>query len=165
MRPKEIASDAAQLLARSQPEREFLCFSMGGDLFAFPLLSVAEILKPIAITTVPRAPSHVLGVVSVRGMVITVMDVRAHLRAPLAPPTRATRFLLVHTAEGEIVAAQVDAVKEVLRLTEAQIEPAADLGSDVSSAVLGVGRPYSDGRGVSGPVVLLSPRICTGDLL
>ncbi len=49
------------------PRTEYLAFTLGGDVYAAPVAVIREILKPPPLTPVPRAPHHILGIVSVRG--------------------------------------------------------------------------------------------------
>jgi len=124
------------------PLSEYLAFTLANDTYAVPIGIVREILKPPPLAEVPRAPREVLGVASVRGMLITVIDLRLRLRMSAAEPTRKSRILLVEGAEEELIGLLVDEVRQVYRLAEREIEPAADiLGGQLADHVLGVGRP------------------------
>lgn len=140
MPPRLAASRGERLRAVTDDVREFLVFSVGEELMGLPLAAVREILKVVPVTQVPRAPHEVLGILSVRGRITTVLDLRRRLRMPPAPPTRHARILLVQT-KGEIMGARVDAVHHVERLREDEIEPAAIAGGDLPDHVVGIGRP------------------------
>lgn len=144
--PARTAPRGERLRAVTDDVREFLVFSVGDELMGLPLGAVREILKVVPVTQVPRAPSDVLGILSVRGRITTVIDLRRRLRMAAAPPTRHARILLVQTKD-EIMGARVDAVHHVERLREDEIEPAAIAGGDLPDHVLGIGRPR---RGRSG---------------
>ncbi|MFO0683552.1 MAG: chemotaxis protein CheW [Sandaracinus sp.] len=158
--PARIAPRAERLRAVNEDVREFLVFSLGDELMGMPLASVREILKVVPVTQVPRAPAHVLGILSVRGRITTVLDLRRRLRMPPAPTTRHARILLVQTKD-EIMGARVDAVHHVERLREDEIEPAAIAGGDLPDHVLGIGRPRrkpgADGDAGSTVIVLFDP--------
>lgn len=125
---------------------EYLAFRLAGDSFAAPVSVIREILKPPPITHVPRAARQVLGIVSVRGLVVTVLDLRRLMRVEEAPMGPRSRILLV-AADNETLGLLVDEVFEVHRLPEMDVERAgAVLGTDVSDAVTGIARP-SDGDG------------------
>lgn len=128
--------------ARSDVVREFLGFVLAHEAYAIPLSSVREILKAPPITEVPRAPRYVLGIISVRGRVITVVDLRRRLKLPEGPPTKQTRVLLVEH-RGELLGLLVDCVLQVFRLREDEMEMAATVGGDTAEYVMGVGRPKS----------------------
>jgi purine-binding chemotaxis protein CheW len=136
---------AARLSRRGSedtPLREFLMFAVGGEIFGIELTSIKEILSPPPITPVPRSSREILGVCSVRGLLVTVLCLRRKLRLPELPTTRRTRILLTTSEVGETVGLLVDEVRQVVRLQASEIEPAAStLGSDTSEHVVGVARP------------------------
>lgn len=57
----------------------YLCFSLGSEDYAIPLLSVREVIAIPEITPVPQAASHFLGIMNLRGQVISVIDLRTKL--------------------------------------------------------------------------------------
>jgi purine-binding chemotaxis protein CheW len=124
------------------PIREFLAFMLAGELYGVELTRVREILSPPPLTPVPRAPAEVIGVCSVRGLLVTVVDLRRRLRLEEQEPTRRARILLTQGESGEVIGLFVDEVRHVMRLSEAEIESSSSvLGGDVSEHVLGIGRP------------------------
>ena len=117
--PKDGAAD---------PLAQLCTFRIGGEDYAVDIMRVREIIHPLPITPVPRAPSFVEGVVRLRGDVIPVIDVRKRLALPATAPTRKSRFLVVNVA-GRRIALVVDEVREVLRLPRSEIRPAPSLGT------------------------------------
>jgi purine-binding chemotaxis protein CheW len=81
-----------------------------------------------------------LGIVSVRGRVTTVIDLRRRLRVPEGPIDKNTRVLLVE-AGNEVLGMLVDAVLQVYRLYEDEVELASAVGGDMNEYVMGIGRP------------------------
>ncbi len=124
---------------------EYLAFVLAGDTYAVRIGVVAEILKPPPITEVPRAPSPIVGVVSVRGRLVTVLDLRRRFNLPEAPFDHRTRILLVDVGENELAGLLVDEVLQVYRLAEDEIEPAQVLGGDQPAHIVGIGRPQAPG--------------------
>jgi purine-binding chemotaxis protein CheW len=82
----------------------------------------------------------VLGIISVRGQVTTLIDLRERLRVQAAPVSSRTRVLLVDQGD-EIMGLLCDRVQQVHRLSEKEVEMASVLGSDAASYVMGIGRP------------------------
>jgi purine-binding chemotaxis protein CheW len=124
------------------PVREFLVFSLSGEHYGVELAGIKEILSPPPITKVPRASREIVGVCSVRGLLVTVQDLRRRLRLEDKPMGRRARILLAAADSGEVIGLLVDEVRQVVRLAETEIEVAeAALGSDVAEHVIGVGRP------------------------
>jgi purine-binding chemotaxis protein CheW len=138
--PMRASPRGERLRAVADEVREFLVFSVGDDLMGLPLASVREILKLVPVTDVPRAPADVLGILSVRGRITTVFDLRRRLRMAPATPTRHARILLIE-AKDEIMGARVDAVHHVERLREDEIEPAGVVGGELPDHITGIGRP------------------------
>jgi purine-binding chemotaxis protein CheW len=142
-------------LARSDTSvvREVLGFVLASERYALPLSCVREILRVPAITYVPRVAEEVLGIISVRGQVTTLIDLRRRLALPCAPPDTKSRILLVEHA-GEPIGLLCDRVIEVYRLTEAEVELSSVLGAQTSSYVVGIGRPAAEPAGI---LILLDP--------
>jgi purine-binding chemotaxis protein CheW len=127
--------------SRDEPVREILTFSLDGEAFGVPLTQVLEILGVRTITRVPRSPLDVVGVCTVRGELVTVIDTRLRLEpgAPRAP--NRGRILLTSTFDGEKVGLLVDEVLGVERFSQAQIEPTAGvLVGDISSHIESIAR-------------------------
>lgn len=120
---------------------EYLAFTIASELYAVRIAFVAEILKPLPITEVPRAPRNVIGVMSVRGRLVTVIDLRRRLRLAEVPFDAHTRILLTDVGDGEPIGLLVDKVNQVYRLAESEIEPADVLGGDQPAHIAGIGRP------------------------
>lgn len=170
MRARESARSGAAREAHPADAIVQLCtFRIGGEDYAIDVMRVREIIRPLPITPVPRAPSFVEGVMRLRGEVIPVLDVRKRLGVAASPPTRKTRFLVVNVA-GRRFGLVVDEVREVLRLPRKEIRPAPALGTPgVARFFLGVcggdeavpvaGRPARPMRLLLNVKALLDPAV------
>src|SRR4051812_3125503 len=116
------ASRAARRITDRGPVREFLMFQLAGELYGFELTRIKEILSPPPITIVPRAPHNVVGVCSVRGLLVTVFDLRRSLRLEERQHTRRARILLGAADSGEVIGLLVNEVRQVVRLAAHEIE-------------------------------------------
>jgi purine-binding chemotaxis protein CheW len=138
---------AEERRGRAGSQREVLAFSLAGEEHGIDLRRLREIIRPRPVTEVPRAPAAVLGIISVRGEIMPVLDLRQRLRKPaLGPPVnpRDARVLIV-TREAETYGLLVDAVHQVVRLREDEIEPApALLTTEAGELIAGIGRPRPD---------------------
>jgi purine-binding chemotaxis protein CheW len=145
------------------PRTKYLAFRLDGDLYAAPVSLIRKILKPPPLIPVPRAPDAVMGIISDRGLIVTVIDLRRKLRLRATPFTSRARILLVDATEGELLGLQVDEVLQVYRLAESEIELAASaLGAEVASHIAGIARPApgsgmrrTDAGDYEGSVVIL----------
>jgi len=131
---------------------EFLAFVLAGEVYAVPIAQIAEILRPPPLTGVPRASRDVLGVISVRGKLVTVVDLRRRLRLQAAAFDQKTRILLSDAGLGEQIGFLVDEVRQVWRLAADEVEPATVLGDEQPAYITGIGRP-KDSAGT--PLILL----------
>jgi len=129
---------------------EYLSFGLAGETYAVAIELVAEILRLPPITEVPRAPDTVLGVISVRGKLVTVIDLRRRFNLPAATLDRRSRILLAD-ARTEQIGLLVDDVQQVWRLASEEIEPPSVLGGEQAPHIAGIGRP----SGSDGTVLIL----------
>jgi purine-binding chemotaxis protein CheW len=123
----------------------YLAFVLGRETYAVPIAHVAEILRLPRITEVPRAPATMLGVISVRGKLITVISLRRRLSLPEATADRKARILLADLGKGEQLGLLVDEVQQVWRLAAEEIEAASVLGGEQPAHIAGIGRPVGSG--------------------
>jgi len=116
---------------------EFLSFRLGNEIYAVPLIRIQQIIKPRPVTLVPGSPDYILGIISLRGMVIPVFDLRRRLGLEPAEPTRQSRIIIIRLEEQELMAGLlVDQVKEVARVPSDSIEPTPAIFSDIEGEFL-----------------------------
>jgi purine-binding chemotaxis protein CheW len=127
-RARDVREDATLL-------RDLLRIEVGGEAYALPVERVREIVRLSPITKLPRAPELVLGVISLRGEIVQVLDLRRALSCALATPTRRSRIVVLHGDGGEIAGWQVDAVHEVLRVPESELRPPLGDASELVTAI------------------------------
>jgi purine-binding chemotaxis protein CheW len=128
---------------------EYLAFLLNGEAYAIQIAAVREILKPAPIAEVPRTDPEIMGVMSVRGLIVTVVDLCAYCTEKKIAPDKRTRILVVQSELGEIVGLAVSQVLEVIRLGSVEIEPPTALGVEPPPHLAGVARPGG------GPIVVL----------
>jgi purine-binding chemotaxis protein CheW len=146
-----VEKRAARRAGEARNRIEYLAFGLAGESYAVEVAHLAEILKPPPITEVPRAPRTVLGVISVRGKLVTVLDLRRKFRLPDAPIDRRARVLLADVGSGEQIGLLVDEVRQVWRLASDEIEPPSALGGEQPPHIAGIGRP----EGAEGSILIL----------
>ncbi|MCS6913782.1 MAG: chemotaxis protein CheW [Myxococcales bacterium] len=140
-----------ELAARPRTDsggRDVLTFSIGTEEYALGIECIREIIKNRPITEVPRVPPFIAGIISVRGVVMPVLDMRIRLRMPPQPLSDKARILVVTQPgmEGQGNAARdvfgmlVDRVHHVVRLHDADIEPPTVLTGREVEFVAGIGR-------------------------
>jgi purine-binding chemotaxis protein CheW len=103
---------------------QLLSFELAGSPYAVPVERVREIVRMRPVTPVPRTPEDVRGVISLRGEMIELIDLRRRLGLGAIETSRRTRIIVVKTGDDEVVGLLVDGVREVLRISEEAIQPA-----------------------------------------
>jgi purine-binding chemotaxis protein CheW len=116
-------------------QHEYLAFRLGEVPYAIPVEAVREIVRMRPITPVPRVPAEVRGVISLRGEIVQVVDLRRRLGMPPAEPSRSTRIIVLHGDVGDVASVLVDGVSEVLRVVEADLRPPPSGDSDFVSNI------------------------------
>lgn len=134
----EFALDEEQHVR--EPSEQWVSFRLGEETYALKALNVQEILKAEEISPVPGAPDFVLGVINLRGNIVTVMDTR--LRFGLeAPPADGIRQIIVTESPEQTLGLLVDDVSEVVGIRSEEIEPAPELeNAEIGRHILGVVR-------------------------
>jgi purine-binding chemotaxis protein CheW len=129
--------EAPVVLARE----EFLTFLLGAEEYAIAIERVREVVRSPPITEVPRAPAHILGVVTVRGEVVAVIDPRRRLGLPPARPAEGEgKVVIVDAGEGPC-GLHVDRVASVVRLRPGSIEPCPQgIAGQHAEYLAGIGR-------------------------
>ncbi len=98
-----------------------MTFTLGGESYGLPVLSVREIIRLCPITPVPRMPAHIKGVINLRGKVIAVFDLRAKFQLATTSYGERACIIVVQVAApsggNTLMGAIVDAVEEVVQLT------------------------------------------------
>jgi purine-binding chemotaxis protein CheW len=117
------AADPQQIGEEVGLSRELLTFTLGEDLYAVPVEWVREIVRLRAITPMPRVPPQIRGVISLRGEIVQVLDLRRRLGLQDREPTRVNRIVVLHGDHGAVTGLLVDSVREVLRVPEEAIQP------------------------------------------
>lgn len=112
--------------AREQAMQSFLAVEIAHESYGVPTDAVREIIRVIEITEVPRLPPFVLGVISVRGAIIPVIDLRVRLGFARAATQRTSRIVIV-TEDGQRFGLQVDDVLGLERVREIDLEPAPSI--------------------------------------
>lgn len=113
--------------------REFVSFRVGDQEYCVDIMSVREIRGWTPATAVPHAPAYVRGVINLRGAVLPIIDLATRLG--LEPPKPTQRHVIIVTQVGEqIVGLLVDAVSDILTITDQKLQPTPDVASENAKA-------------------------------
>lgn len=118
---------------------KYLTFRLAREEFAIQVLKVREIMGIEEITAVPQTPSHVKGVINLRGKVIPVVDLRLKFGLPELEYSQRTCIIVVQISLGATLTLMgiiVDGVSEVLNLSAGDIENTPEFGAGVATPYL-----------------------------
>ena len=122
---------------------DFLVVRAADELYGLPGTSVREVMRWRAPTPVPGAPPVLPGIISQRGVVLPVVDLRLALGLPGAPPERSARLVIIQHEAGDL-ALFVDAVIDLVALAAAaRAQPPAALDPARARLLAAVAR-YAD---------------------
>ncbi len=143
MSQSAVALDGA-IKATTKQVGKYLTFTLDQEEYGIGILKVKEIIGMMPITTVPRTPKFVKGVINLRGKVIPVIDLRLKFDMGEIPYTERTCIIVVEIdadAATVLIGIVVDAVSEVLNIREKEIEDAPQFGTSLdTNYILGMAK-------------------------
>ena len=101
---------------------ELLGFMLSDEQYALDILEIKEIVRLHAITPVPRSPPWLKGIVTLRGVIVPIFDLRSRLGLAQIEYGPETRIVVVYRGE-EFAGLIVDRITQVMRLPLEAIEP------------------------------------------
>lgn len=113
---------------RGETVSRWVCFELNGQHYGVPILEVQEVLASCEIEPLPGTPPEVLGVINLRGAIVSVVDLRTKLGLSPRPDDAHTR-VIVMTHQGEAIGLRVDRVTQVRALIDTLIRPAPTTGA------------------------------------
>ena len=137
----ENASHAHPVLAAP---RQYLTFTLAGQVFAVETLCVKEIIEYGQITTVPMMPTFIKGVLNLRGAVVPVIDLGVRFRSEVTAINRRSCIVILEAPseeQAQTLGVIVDAVNAVLEIPLTDIEPAPAFGAKIrTDFISGMGK-------------------------
>ena len=112
---------------------QWVTFKLDEEIYGINVMQVQEVLRLTEIAPVPGAPDYVMGIVNLRGNVVTVIDTRKRFGLFQKEPDDATRIVIVEV-DNQVIGMLVDSVAEVVNLRTSEIETTPSLGEDNESS-------------------------------
>ena len=110
----------------------WVTFFLSQEKYGINVMQVQEVLRVSEIAPVPGAPDYVLGIINLRGNVVTVIDTRQRFGLESKEVDDSSRIVIVESND-QVVGILVDSVAEVVDLQLSEIESAPNVGSEDSS--------------------------------
>ena len=118
--------------ARTEPVSRWVTFQLEDETYGIDVMQIREVLRSADISPVPGAPAFVLGIINLRGNVVTVIDTRVRFGLPSAEIDDLSRIIVIES-EAQVVGILVDSVAEVVDLHLSEIDSAPNVGNEESS--------------------------------
>jgi len=111
---------------------QWVTFQLEEETYGINVMQVREVLRYSEIAPVPGAPDYVLGIINLRGNVVTVIDTRSRFGLVQGEITDNTRIIVIES-ERQVIGILVDSVAEVVYLRSSEIDTTPSVGTDESA--------------------------------
>lgn len=101
---------------------QFIVIKIGDEQYGININNIDNILRMQHITRVPKVANYIKGVINLRGEVIPVISLRTRMELEDGVETKDTRIIILKVEQQEVMGVIVDEVKEVVTLSEEQME-------------------------------------------
>jgi purine-binding chemotaxis protein CheW len=152
----QVNSDAnvlnGKVIAAAEETQSHLTFSLASQTYAVNLKSIREVRKMPPLSRVAHAPSYILGVGSIRGEIVPVVDLKKRFDLGISADYQTggddQQLILVTEIEGKRAAVTVDSISEVEQFSSTQI-------SAIPKTAMAIDLKYLRGMVQHGEKVLL----------
>ncbi|MBJ7411016.1 MAG: chemotaxis protein CheW [Phenylobacterium sp.] len=127
--------------------KELISFRIGAQEFCVDIMAIREIRGWTAATALPQSPSFVKGVINLRGAVLPIVDLASRLGFESTEASDRNVIIVAQIGE-QVVGLLVDAVSDILTVTDDVIQPTPDVASETAKSFIR-GLIAMDGRMIS----------------
>ena len=127
-----MANYSAQGQTSDDPILQYVTFKLDEETYGINVMQIQEALRYTEIAPVPGAPDYVLGIINLRGNVVTVIDTRKRFGLSEAEVSDHTRIVVIEV-DSQVVGILVDSVAEVVYLRQSEMESAPNVGNEESA--------------------------------
>ncbi|GIU03252.1 chemotaxis protein CheW [Shewanella morhuae] len=129
---KDTRNVAAVAASKDDAVLQWVTFKLDHETYGINVMQVQEVLRYTEIAPVPGAPYYVVGIINLRGNVVTVIDTRSRFGLQPAEVDDSTRIVIIE-AEKQVIGILVDSVAEVVYLRRSEIDNAPNVGTEESA--------------------------------
>lgn len=123
---------SAVLQEKSQQMFRWVTFRLAEETYGINVMQVQEVLRMTDVAPVPGAPHYVMGIINLRGNVVTVLDTRKLLDLSAGDITDSSRIMIIESGK-VTVGLLVDSVAEVVNIASSDIDPPPSVGNEEGS--------------------------------
>jgi len=137
--PTTQALDTEATTSVATDAKQYLTFLLAETEYGVDILRVQEIRVWDTVTPLPNTPEYVLGVMNLRGSIVSVIDLRQRFglaSRPYGPTTVVIVLRVPHDHGSRIMGIVVDAVSDVCHISDAEMQPPPDCGDAIGTNVV-----------------------------
>ncbi len=123
---------SAVMQEKNQQVFRWVTFRLADEIYGINVMQVQEVLRMTDVAPVPGAPHFVMGIINLRGNVVTVLDTRKLLDLATSDITDSSRIMIIESGK-VTVGLLVDSVAEVVNIASSDIDPPPSVGNDEGS--------------------------------
>jgi purine-binding chemotaxis protein CheW len=123
---------SAVMQEKNQQVFRWVTFRLADETYGINVMQVQEVLRMTDVAPVPGAPHYVMGIINLRGNVVTVLDTRKLLDLATSDITDSSRIMIIESGK-VTVGLLVDSVAEVVNIASSDIDPPPSVGNDEGS--------------------------------
>ena len=123
---------SAVMQEKNQQVFRWVTFRLADEIYGINVMQVQEVLRMTDVAPVPGAPHYVIGIINLRGNVVTVLDTRKLLDLATSDITDSSRIMIIESGK-VTVGLLVDSVAEVVNIASSEIDPPPSVGNDEGS--------------------------------
>jgi purine-binding chemotaxis protein CheW len=127
---------------------QYLTFKLDNEIYGISIQKVREVLDWTRVTKVPQTPDYMIGVLNLRGNVVPIIDMKMKFGLNAVEKTINTCIIIVEVLlnnDISVIGILADSVKEVIEISDNQIEPAPKLGVKINiDFIKGIGKHDGD---------------------
>jgi purine-binding chemotaxis protein CheW len=117
----------------NDPVLRWVTFRLADETYGVNVMQVQEVLRVTEIAPVPGAPHYVLGIINLRGNVVTVIDTRTRFGLEPKEIDDSSRIVIIEAENKNVVGILVDSVSEVVDLASSEMDAAPNVGTEESA--------------------------------
>lgn len=118
---------------KSSQEERYLQFSLGHESYAVHLLQVKEVIPTPETTKLPNSPKHFVGIMNLRGQIISIYDLRKKLGIQMDANAQTEEAVVIVNIEDTSIGLVVDSINKVINIQTENILQVPEIKSQVNA--------------------------------
>ena len=132
--------EVAVINKKNNDDKQYIIFKINNESFGIDITNINTIIQMPKITKMPKMPEYFQGITYLRGRIIPVINLRKRMNYTDEEFTKKNRIIVLNLEDDKLMGIIVDDVKEVMRISQSEIEEPSPLLKKEESFISGVGK-------------------------